>query len=63
MIPGGSNDKRLTDVDTCKCYMCKVAQYLTYYEALLHAFTYALVYIYNESGPDQNLECEALKYD
>ena len=44
MIPGGSNDKRLTDIDTCNCYICKVVQYLTSHEALLCAFTYALVY-------------------
>ena len=40
----GSNDKRLTDVDTHNHYICKVPQYLTSREALLHVFTYALVY-------------------
>ena len=45
MIPGGSNDERLTNIDTRNCYilMCKVAQYLASFEALLRAFTYALV--------------------
>ena len=43
VIPGGSNDERLTNIDTCNCYICKVAQYLTPHEAHLHAFTYALV--------------------
>ena len=40
MIPGGSNDKRLTDVDTRNWYTCKVAPS---HEALQRAFTYALV--------------------
>ena len=35
MIPGGSNE-RLIDIDT------PVAQYLTFHEALLCGFTYAL---------------------
>ena len=40
MIPGGSNDKRLTDVDTRNWYTCKV---VPFHGALLRAFTYALV--------------------
>ena len=28
VISGGSNDKRLTDIDTCNCCTCKVAQYV-----------------------------------
>ena len=42
MIPGGSNDESLTDIDTHNYYICKVAQYLASPEALLCAFTYAL---------------------
>ena len=42
MIARGSNDKRLTKVDTRNSY--KVAQYLASREAFLRAFTYALVY-------------------
>ena len=38
MIPGDSNDERLTDIDTCNCYIENYA----FHEALLHAFTYAL---------------------
>ena len=40
MILGGSNDKRLSDVDTRNWYTCKVAPS---HGALLRAFTYALV--------------------
>ena len=43
VIPGGNNDERLADIDTHNCYICKVAQYLASREALLRAFTYALV--------------------
>ena len=43
MIPRGSNNERLSDVDTRNCYICKVAQYLAFREALLCAFTYVLV--------------------
>ena len=43
MIPGGSNDERLTNVDTHNCYICKVAQYLASHEALLCAFMHVLV--------------------
>ena len=43
VIPGASNDKRLTKVDTRNWYICKVAQYLASREAPLRAFTYALV--------------------
>ena len=38
VIPGGSNDERLKDVDTRNCYICKVAQYRVSREALLQAF-------------------------
>ena len=37
MIARGSNDKRLTEVDTCNSY--KVAQYLASREAFLCTFT------------------------
>ena len=43
VISGGSNDKRLTDIDTCNCCTCKVAQYVASREALLRAFMYVLV--------------------
>ena len=40
MIPGGSNDERLTNVDTHNCYICKVAQYLTSCKAVLVVVMY-----------------------
>ena len=44
MIYGSSIDERWTNVDTHNDYICKVAQYLTSHEALLHVFTHALLY-------------------
>ena len=43
MTPECSKDKRLTDVDTRNCYICKIAQYFASREALLRAIMYALV--------------------
>ena len=41
VVPGGSNDERLTDVDTRNCYICKqFNQYLASCEVLLRTFTY-----------------------
>ena len=38
ITPGGSNNERLADVGTHKCYICKVAQYLTSRETFVCAF-------------------------
>ena len=50
MIPGDSNDESLTDIYTHSCYICKVDQYLTSHEALLHVFMYAL-FIFSTDSP------------
>ena len=43
--PQGSNEERLTNINTCNWYMFEVAQYLTSCEALLWVFTYTLVFV------------------